>query len=107
MQSPIENQSRISERESKLIPRYSPQIPPKPEMECIQVIIGDLSNSGPKIIGIFIISIFGSPNTVESPKKDVDDGNVLFICNVGHLFLKDYGKWDFMFGDLKFAIPWY
>ena len=55
-------------------------------MKYIEVIYRDLSNSGPKIVGIFIISFFGSPNMVESPKK-VDDGNVLFMCNVGHHFL--------------------
>ena len=55
-------------------------------MKYIEVIYRDLSNSGPKIVGIFIISFFGSPNMVESPKK-VDDGNVLFISIVGYLIL--------------------
>ena len=45
LQSLMVNQKRISATETKLIPRQSPQNPPKPEMKSSQVIFGDLSNS--------------------------------------------------------------
>ena len=82
---------------------------PKQEIECLQVIFGDLSNfqiPDQKLQGFYDIKFWLTEYGGVS-KKDVDDGNVLFICTVGHLFLKKYGKWDFMFSDLKFALPWY
>ena len=45
MQSLMVNQKKISATETKLIPRQSPQNPPKPEMKSSKVIFGDLSNS--------------------------------------------------------------
>ena len=59
----------ISARETKLIPRQSPQRPPKPEMKSNQVIFGDLSNSGCKEILFDIVYSYSSPYTVGSPKK--------------------------------------
>ena len=43
----------ISTRDTKLIPRQSPHIPPRPEMKSNQVIFGDLSNSGRKCVWSF------------------------------------------------------
>ena len=70
----------ISATETKLIPRQSPQRPPKPDMKSNQVIFGDLSNSGCKEI------LFGTYNlelqlTVHSrlSEEDVHDGNVSLI----------------------------
>ena len=57
------NQKKISATETKLIPRQSPQNPPKPEMKSNQVIFGDLSNSENGD------NQFISPYTVSSPKK--------------------------------------
>ena len=45
LQSLMVNQKKISATETKLIPRQSPQNPPKPEMKSNKVIFGDLSNS--------------------------------------------------------------
>ena len=59
----------ISATETKLIPRQSPQRPPKPEMKSNQVIFGDLSNSGCKEILFDVVKSNSSPYTVGSPKK--------------------------------------
>ena len=68
----------ISARETKLIPRQSPQRPPKPEMKSNQVIFGDLSNSGCKDLIWYNLEL---QLTVDSrlSEEDVHDGNVSLI----------------------------
>ena len=76
----------ISATETKLIPRQSPQRPPKPEMKSNQVIFGNLSNSGKHVISLVEIGLQLTKYS-RLPKEDVHNGDVLFIGVVVHVVL--------------------
>ena len=75
---PYSEPVRISARDTKLIPRQSPQRPPKPAMKSNQVIFGNLSNSGKHNSSVLDIRL---QLTVYSglPEEDVHNGDVLFV----------------------------
>ena len=83
----MQNQYKISVTETKLIPRQSPQIPPKLETKLNQLILGDLSNSEKKTVMLTKRSLSLTKYSWV-PKKDVDDRYIFLIGIVGRISLK-------------------
>ena len=77
----------ISATETKLIPRQSPQRPPKPEMKSNQVIFGNLSYS--ENMMTLTKDIYGLTICSRLSKEDVHNCDVLFVSVViGHVLKK-------------------